>query len=152
IENAVKYAVGFNADRDDSISVSCMPFAQAETNNLMALSETVNKREFITSLVKPGIFLTVMLLLLFFVIRPVLRWLKGSFKVLGEIPNLQKALGTSEARDREALEAPDIEKALAQNEGLKQTMQGQRRLIETLTDNDPESANAVIRDWLQERV
>jgi len=151
IENAVKYAVGFNVDRDDTISVSCMPFAQEETN-LIDLSEAANKREFITSLIKPGIFLTVMLLLLFFVIRPVLRWLKGSFKVLSEIPNLQKALGPSETRDMEAIEAPDIEKALAQNEGLKQTMHGQRRLIETITDNDPESANAVIRDWLQERV
>jgi len=148
IENAVKHAVGFSADREDTISVSCMPFAQEDTD-IAALSEKADKREFITSLVKPLIFLLITLLVLLFVIRPLLKWLFKSVKVIENVPEKNKAIAGENIEQIEVDEIPQIE-LNAKSEELKQAVKGKRKLIEMIAKDDKSTATAVVKSWLQE--
>ncbi len=148
IENAVKHAVGFSVDREDTISVSCMPFAQEDTD-IAALSEKANMREFITSLVKPLIFLLIALLVLLFVIRPLLKWLFKSVKVVETVPEKNKAIERETIGQIEVEEIPQIELD-AKSDEMKQAVKGKRRLIEKIAKDDKSTATAVVRSWLQE--
>ncbi len=149
IEDAVRHAVGFSADRDDSISVSCMPFAQDDTD-YMALSEKEKRRELITSLVKPAVFFLIVLLLLLLVIRPLLRWLPRSIKVIAEESAEHKALAGDERELLERQEVPKIE-AVAKSDEMKLAVQGKRKLIEGISRDDIGTATAVVKAWLQEK-
>jgi flagellar M-ring protein FliF len=149
IESAVKHAVGFSADREDTISVSCMPFAQEDTD-MLALSEKASKREFILTLLKPLVFLLITILVLLFVIRPLLRWLFKSVKVIEKAPDKHKAISADEElAEIEAENIPQIE-AVAKSDEMKQAVKGKRKMIEKVTKDDMGSATAVVKSWLQE--
>ncbi|MCD6570278.1 MAG: flagellar M-ring protein FliF [Deltaproteobacteria bacterium] len=150
IEEAVKHAIGFNPDRDDTIAVSCIPFA-TEGIDIEGLASAVKKMELLKSLVKPGVFFLVVLLLLLFVVRPIVRWLTGSVKVIEEAPEEKAVL---EGEERGAIETSEeiakIESAMAKSEDMKQAVQGWRKDIEDIARGDVESAVAVVRNWLHE--
>ncbi len=151
IENAVKHAVGYSGDREDTISVSCMPFAQEDTD-MAALSEQASKREFIITIVKPLILLLITLLILFFAIRPLLRWLFKSARVVEKVSEKHKALAGSEELDRiETEEIPRIE-VMAKSDEMKQLVKGKRKMIEKVSRDDMDTATAVVKSWLQENV
>lgn len=149
IENAVKNAVGFDADREDLISVSCMPFSQDETD-LAALSEKEKTKEFIATMVKYGLFLVAVLLVLLMVVRPLLKWLTKSVRVVERVHAHERGIP---AEEREYLEGgeevPQIE-ASAKSEEMKRAVQGKRKTIEHITKNDMNTATAVVKSWLQE--
>lgn len=150
IEDAVKQSVGFSADREDTFSISCMPFAQ-EGVDIAALADKEKKQEFLTSLIKPGVFLIITLLVLLFVIRPLLRWLK-TVKVVERGHDSRRALNqTEELPQIEAEELPQIE-AIAKSEEMKHAVQGKRRAIERVSKDDMNTATAVVKSWLQENV
>ncbi|MGC9324316.1 MAG: flagellar basal-body MS-ring/collar protein FliF [Desulfomonilia bacterium] len=150
IENAVRHAVGFNADRDDIISVSCIPFAQGDSD-ITALSEKAQKRDLIISLVKPLVLFLVILLLLLFVIRPMLKWVTKSVKVIEKVPEKQKAIQSDDMQEIEAEERPQIEVA-AKSDEMKRMVHGKRKLIEHISKDDMGTATAVVKSWLQENV
>jgi flagellar M-ring protein FliF len=151
IENAVKQSVGFNADREDIISISCMPFAQEDTD-LNAQSEKEKKRELLMSILKPVVFLIVMLLILFFVIRPMLKWVTTrSARVAERAYNGESAISMEERAQIEAEERPQIE-ASAKSDEMKRAVQGKRKAIEHTAKNDMNTATAVVKSWLQENV
>lgn len=150
IEEAVKHAIGFNPDRDDTISVSCMPFV-TEGVDIEGLASSAKKTEFLTSLIKPGVFLLVVLLLVLFVLRPIMKWLSGPVRVIKETPKKERIL---EGEEKESLEATEdevlIEGAKAKSKEMKQAVQGWRKDIEGLAKDDVGSAVAVIKNWLYE--
>ncbi len=150
IENAVKNAVGFNADREDLISVSCMPFAQDDTD-VAAMSTLEKNRELIMTLVKYTLAFLAILLVLFLVIRPLLKWLTTrSGRVVERVHVHERGIP---AEDRELLEGgeeiPQIE-AVAKSDEMKRAVQGKRKTIEHITKNDMNTATAVVKSWLQE--
>ncbi|MGO9146330.1 MAG: flagellar basal-body MS-ring/collar protein FliF [Desulfomonilia bacterium] len=151
IENAVKQTVGFNADREDLISVSCMPFAQEDTD-LAALSEKEKKKEFILTLLKPVVFLVVVILVLLFIIRPMLKWLTKSVRVVERVHAHERGIPME---DRELLEGgeevPQLEVA-PKSEEMKRAVHGKRKAIEQTARNDMNTASAVVKSWLQENV
>ncbi len=150
IENAVRHAVGFNADREDLISVSCMPFAQEDTD-LSALSEKEKKKDFILSLIKPGIFFVIVVLVLLFIIRPMLKWLTKSVKVVERVHAHERGIGMEERGLLENEEVPQLEVA-PKSEEMKRAVQGKRKSIENTLKNDMNTATAVVKSWLQESV
>ncbi|HHO75135.1 MAG TPA: flagellar M-ring protein FliF [Deltaproteobacteria bacterium] len=150
IENAVRHAVGFSTDREDTISVSCMPFAQQDTD-IEALSEKAKMRDFIVSILKPVVFLLVTLLILLFVIRPLLRWLFKSVRVVEKVTDKHRAISSEEAEQIEAEDVLQIE-AVAKSEEMKHAVKGRRKLIEKSTKDDMGTATAVVKSWLQESV
>lgn len=148
IESAVKHAVGFSADREDTISVSCMPFAQEDTD-ITALSEKAKMREFITSLVKPLVFFLITLLVLIFIIRPLLKWLFKPAKVVEQVPDRQKALSSEDVKRIGVEEVPQIELD-TKNDEMKQAVIGKKNLIQRISKDDKSTATAVVKAWLQE--
>jgi flagellar M-ring protein FliF len=148
IENAVRHAVGFNADREDLISVSCMPFAQEDTD-LSALSEKEKKKEFILSLTKPLIFLVIVVLVLLFIVRPMLKWLTKSVKVVERVHAHERGVSMEEQVLLEDNELPQLEVAPKSDE-MKRAVQGKRKTIENVLKNDMNTATAVVKSWLQE--
>jgi len=150
IEEAVKHAIGFNPDRDDTISVACIPFV-TEGVDIEGIASAAKKMEFLTSLIKPGVFFLVVLLLFLFVLRPIIKWLSGPVRVIKEVPKEERIL---EGEEKESIESPEekalIEGAKAKSEEMKHAVQGWRKDIESLAKDDVGSAVAVIRNWLYE--
>jgi len=148
IENAVKNAVGFNADREDLISVSCMPFAQDETD-LGAIAKEKNK-ELIMTAVKYFLFFVIVVLVLMLVIRPLLAWLTKSVRVVERIQAHERELGGESSALLEGGEDTLQLEAVAKSDEMKRAVQGKRRAIEKITKNDMNTATAVVKTWLQE--
>ncbi len=144
--------MGFDIDREDLISVSCMPFAQDDTD-VSAMSTLEKNRELIMTLVKYALAFLAILLVLFLVIRPLLKWLTTrSGRVVDRVHAHERGIP---AEDRELLEGgeelPQIE-AVAKSDEMKQAVQGKRKTIEHITKNDMNTATAVVKSWLQENV
>lgn len=153
IEDAVKQSVGFSADREDLFSISCMPFAQ-EGPEIMALAAKEKKMDLIYSLAKPVIFLVCTLLILLFVVRPLMRWLTNSFKVVDRTPVRRTGnyiSSTESTPELEAEEIPQLE-AMAKGDEMKHLVQGKRKAIEKVSKDDMNTATAVVKSWLQENV
>jgi len=149
IEDAVRHAVGFSADREDTISVSCIPFNQEESD-LMAMAEQAKKRELLMSLLKPAVFLVIILLVLLFVIRPLIRWLSRSIRVVDKTSGKKKLLAGDEEDDEiEARNIPHME-IEDQTDEVKQALIDRRKAIEKNTKSDMDAATAVVKSWLQE--
>ncbi len=151
IEDAVKQTVGFSADREDTFSISCMPFIQ-EGPEMAALADKAKKNELLASLIKPAVFLVTTLLILLFVVRPLMRWLVKSFKVIERGADKRRSLPSSEdLPEITGEELPQIE-ALTRSEELKHMVQGKRKVIEKSSKDDMNTATAVVKSWLQENV
>jgi flagellar M-ring protein FliF len=148
IENAVKQAVGFNADREDTMSVSCMPFAQEDTD--MTSLEKEKKMDLLMSILKIVAFLVVMALVLFLVIRPMMKWVTTKSVRVVDHGRLNSA-SMNEMEQIEGENTPQLE-AGAKSEEMKRAVQGKRKAIESITKNDPNTATAVVKSWLQENV
>ena len=148
IENAVKNAVGFNADREDLISVSCMPFAQDEVD-LGSLSKEKNK-ELIMTAARYALFFVLVLLVLLLVVRPLLNWLTKSVRVVEHVHAREREVGYEEPAMIEGSEGVPRIEASAKSEEMKRAVQGKRKTIENITKNDMNTATAVVKTWLQE--
>lgn len=150
IENAVKQAVGFSADREDILSISTMQFAQADEG---PAPTTVDKvKDFLPALLKPLVLLIVLVLVLLLVIRPIVKWVTSGVRVVGGSAAEHRALGVEERKVLEGgKDLPLLEEAMAKSEEVKNSVQGQRRLIQEIAKSDNESATAVIKTWLQEQ-
>ncbi len=151
IEDAVKQSVGYSADREDLFSISCMPFVQ-EAPEVIAEAEKAKKHDFLVSLIKPIVYLLGTVLVLFFVVRPLLRWLYRSFKVGDRGSDRRKALAEAdELPEIEGSEVPQIE-AYAKSDEMKHAVAGKRKAIERTSKDDMNTATAVVKSWLQENV
>ncbi len=149
IENAVKQAVGFNADREDTMSVSCMPFAQEDTD-MTALAKE-KRMDLIMSAMKIIGFIAIMALVLLFVLKPMAKWVTKSVRVVDR----NRSLEGGDLEELEQLEGgesvPQLE-AGAKSEEMKRAVQGKRKTIEHTAKSDMGTATAVVKSWLQENV
>jgi len=150
IENAVRHAVGFSSDRDDTISVSCIPFAQEDTD-IDALSAKARLIEYGMTALKYFFIFVVILLVLLMVVRPMMRWLIRPVKVIDEMPDRKNALTSDERDEIASTELPQLE-VDAKSDEMKRLIDGRRRMIQKNSKNDMETATAVIKSWLQENM
>ena len=79
LAEAVKNTVGFDEKRGDSVSVTCLEFYREENVSVWALFLLDLLREF----GRPLINLPLILLFFFFVIRPIVNWLKKEVEPAG---------------------------------------------------------------------
>ena len=109
--------------------------------------------DLVYSLLKPAIFLVSTLLILLFVVRPLIRWLVNSFKVIDRAPARRSYLSTASESlpELEADEIPQLE-AMAKGNEMKHLVQGKRKAIEKVSRDDMNTATAVVKSWLQENV
>ena len=151
IEDAVKNAVGYNADREDLITISCMAFAQEDSG----LTEPTTKDKLVDmakQLAQPFMYLLIVLMVLLMVIRPIIKWLGASIKphpvaapAAAAAANVEDQLTLSKEGEIAKIEA------MSKNAEVRNAVQDQRDIIENMTQNDIESATAVVRAWLQEK-
>lgn len=155
IENAVKQAVGFNADREDLISVASMQFAQEEMGPQPGAVTKFKDLilENLSTMLKWIVLLIVIVLVLLLVIRPLMKWLTSGVRIVSETAADQRALGGEERRALEVAgkELPMLEEAMAKSEEMKTSVLGQRRVIQEIAKTDHESTTAVVKSWLQEQ-
>ncbi|RLA99243.1 MAG: flagellar M-ring protein FliF [Deltaproteobacteria bacterium] len=149
IEDAVKHAVGFNVDRDDSIAVSCMPFKR-EVTEVKPASIKDKIMDHIVTIIKIVVFLLVTILVFMFIVRPAMKWMTSPVRVLEGMAETRKSIQGEEPGTIEGEERPQIETAVAKSEEMKQAVHGRRKEIEAITKDNMESATAVIRSWLKE--
>ncbi len=153
IEEAVKNAVGYSADREDLISVSSMPFAQGDMQMASASIKTRLQDSLMDS-VRYIPAAIIILIVLLFIVRPIMKWFTVSAKP-EEKPSPEQAeaqlTAAEEERARKELERETNKvKALSMTEDMREVIQNEREVIEIIKDNDSASATAVIKAWLQE--
>lgn len=119
IENLVKNAIGFNADRGDQIKVENLQFQTPDTALAQTNYESKNTYGFLVTVISQVLILLMGLLVFFFVIRPLMRNWKEANPALG-VGQGNPQLGS----------APNPQ------------------LIE-LVKNDPQAAANAIRLWLK---
>ena len=131
-ENIVKRAMGFDADREDQIHVSCLPLSissDIEAPDKTSTNWLAHGRQF----VRPAINLALVLVVFLFVVRPLLKSVKGIVTTVG----IPKSLPGSEEGSRPAaLPEPG-------DEGL-------REKAISLAKNDADKTKQVIKGWLEE--
>lgn len=131
-ERIVKRAMGFDADREDQVHVSCFPLsisAGIEAQDGMRVDWLANGRQYI----RPAINLVLLLAIFLFVVRPLLRSLKGIVATV-ETP---KALPESdEGSESAALPEPKV--------------QGMREKTVMLAKSNYDKTQQVIKGWLHE--
>ena len=133
--NIVKMAVGYNADRGDQVEVVNMPF-----DNTTIMEDDVSNepplRKFWFPIIRFVIILLVVLMILFTVLRPLMRWLTNQRGEFEAGHNLPRTVGELEAEMGEA-------------HGREEALSAKERALE-LASNEPERTAQLIRGWLNE--
>ena len=133
----VKMAVGYDADRGDQIEVVNVPF---QTVTLM--EEEVVKGTGLNRLWAPvplfrfGIIAIAIILLFFFVLRPLIRWMISQNEELGGMRQLPRTVGELEADAVGGVEP-------------KEMLSPKEKIIE-LAKGDTEQTTQLVRRWLWE--
>jgi flagellar M-ring protein FliF len=138
IENLVKSAVNFIADRGDKVEVVNIPF---ETNQTAPVEDDSMFETWLAHLknYKPYFkytFLSLFLILtFFFVVQPLIRWLTthtvGEAEMLGQLPKTVGELENEYGTDAKLLAFKDQ--------------------VSQLITEDNEASVGVVRDWLKEK-
>jgi flagellar M-ring protein FliF len=158
IEQLVRAAVGFDADRGDTVTVVNVrfPTAAAEggteaTNPLMGF----DKNDIIRA-AEIGVLTLVALLMIFFVGRPLVKGVTGGGGGLlapaGGPPGAPPAqrVVTMEGEDQAALPAPDYEGKIdiARIEGQVKASSVKR--VSEFVDRHPDESVSILRGWLHD--
>ena len=139
IEKMVAKAVGLNAERGDQIQVSNLRFQTPVEVEVDAALEAKRREQFIERAIRWGLVLLVALVAIFFVFRPLVRWLTAK-------PDEVELV-------EEGALPPGELAALPGQDELAQMEDTDENLIETVKariQKNPEVAAAVIRYWLRE--
>ncbi len=135
LENIVKKAVGFNAERGDQLEIINMPFslASSEEEEMKAMPRESILREYWPMAYKPLTSLILALLFIFLVVRPLLRRLSFSRKESG----VSVEVASAPSLTPETIQEP---------KPLDLRMQTIK-----LVKGDAERAASVVKAWLNER-
>jgi flagellar M-ring protein FliF len=147
IQDLVANAVGFDAQRRDSITVSSMPFNNTELNVPEAEpAPGISLQNLKMPLIRNGLIALVLMSFMFMVLRPFLKWITGA----DEKRKLAEAELTTVPRTVEELEAAvqaSAEGSVSASEAIEDALSN-RGLVAQMEKNDEE--NNVIRDIFSE--
>jgi len=136
-EDLVKSAVGFVADRGDTVEVVNIPFeSQPEITSTEETDWQTLFREYLPSFIRYGTILILAICLYLFVLRPLI---KGLFKE--ETPAVPSELPVTETA--ETIEGTLEQKALPSSADVKQ-------MVIDLVKQNPQQAAQIIKGWLKE--
>jgi flagellar M-ring protein FliF len=140
-ERIVKRAMGFNADREDQVHVSCFPLsisAGIEAPDVTGIDWLAYGSQYIRPAIKLVlllvIFLVLLLVIFLFVVRPLLRSVKGIVTSVETPKALQES---DEGLESAALPEPKV--------------QGMRKKTIMLAKSNSDKTQQVIKGWLHEK-
>jgi flagellar M-ring protein FliF len=134
----VKRAMGFDADREDQVQVSCFPLSISA--EIEAPEETrTDWLDYGRQYIKPVINLVLLLVILLFVVRPLLRSVKGVITTVGTSP---KALPVTHEESE-----PGV---LPEPEPKARHARGMRERTVAVAKSNADRTQQVIKGWLQE--
>jgi flagellar M-ring protein FliF len=136
IKVAVKNAVGFSPSRGDEVEVAEFPFDTSTMDKERALMEEAERRAFWFSLAKQGLAVLGVLLLLLFVLRPLLRAIKGRL-----LPALEMSKRPSRQPARSLKGAPVPALDVSIDDPLRQGLM-------ELARNKPNEVAQLMRAWM----
>ncbi len=79
-EDLIKNAIGFSANRGDSVKIESVQFQQEDFNESNKIITDLDKRKIVLALLRWGIFVLFLILLFFVIIRPFAQWITDSFR------------------------------------------------------------------------
>lgn len=136
LENIVKRAVNFDADRGDEIKVVNIPFEKEPLDTTFEAEAPtwIDKLKPYGGIVKYALAALFVLMAFIFVVRPLVRWLTtaaaGDYELLSQLPKtvgeLESEMGTSGALPY-------------------------RQKVSRMIDGDSEKGLTMMRDWLKEK-
>lgn len=153
LQDLVAHAVGYDAQRRDSITISSLPF---KTTELAPVEDTtpqgLNKQEIIRELIKYGLIALSIMLFFFMVIRPILRWATLS-EAEKEAALYPKTVAELEAarRDEGVMALSQAANSFEETEPIdkKEEAELMAKIKERLTAL-PGKGSRVVQDWLDE--
>jgi len=106
-DNIVKRAMGYNADREDQVQMSCFPLSVSTITEEVQAAEVVETgwMPYIKPYIKPAINLLLGIVIFLFVVRPLLRSAKGVFTttgISGTLPATHEGLESAALPESEA--------------------------------------------------
>ncbi|MBI5442849.1 MAG: flagellar M-ring protein FliF [Deltaproteobacteria bacterium] len=146
IRSLVEKAVGFDVNRGDQVEVTSIPFKPAEG---VEEARMFTPEAYLT-LAKYGAAVLIAVLVIFAVLRPLLRWVGR----MGEAPEVTVPLTVAELERRmEGAEAPARPKEFKLDETTPEETLKRETLKKRILDivrEEPETAAHLVRSWLAE--
>jgi len=155
ISEVVKNAIGFDANRQDQISVQCFRFDTSKMDEELAAMKAAEKKEFWTSLLQK-IFLGVLAILAFLFLRSVV---KRSQRIAREflpttpapprhaLPGITQLPQLAQTGQQVDIVIPELEEALPVETVKRTEMQ---RRVKSYVKEKPREATQLIRSWMVE--
>ncbi len=145
LENIVKTAIGYNEERKDQVEVINMPFYWSGLGEETTEEKTPVWEKYLQQYYKPVVSLILAFLLIFFVVRPLLK--KKGLGLEKEDLSLLKSIPPGTLPPQAAQTAPVAqvgqEKKPAAVSYKDQTLQ--------IAQEDPSKAARIVKTWLQEK-
>ncbi len=143
IRNLVKNAIGFKAERGDSIEVSSMPFSKLKPVPEPTMTEQM--LDYLQRFWKPLLNAVIVLIFLLFVVRPIVLSI-----IRPRVEEEAREEGLPESEEQRALAGEESEEEMQAKESRKHYDELQSQAKEII-DNKKDDAMHVIRKWLQEK-
>ena len=143
IRNLVKNAIGFKAERGDSIEVSSMPFSKLKPVPEPTMTEQM--LDYLQRFWKPLLNAVIVLIFLLFVVRPIVLSI-----IRPRVEEEAREEGLPESEEQRALAGEESEEEMQAKESRKHYDELQSQAKEII-DSNKESAMHVIRKWMQEK-
>jgi flagellar M-ring protein FliF len=136
LENVVKKAIGFDEGRGDQVEVINLPFYWSTADEEIKAEKGSSYQHYLPMIYKPAVSLVLVLLFIFFVLRPILKKRPG--EQTQDVPFLQTT-------------APAMISADLPTERPRMTSLPPKEHALQLVQKDPSKAVGVLRTWLQEK-
>lgn len=152
LRDLVATAVGFDAQRRDSVTVSSLPFRSADLGPVEEEAPEFDWQLFAHNLTRNGILAAVLLLFFFLVLRPFLKW-AASGDVERELAQLPTTVSEIEAarQDQGILALAKELPALEDPEPLEKQEESEltKKIVERMT-KFPKKGLRIVQEWVEE--
>lgn len=141
LETMVSTALGLNTDRGDQINILSMPFTEQPKESLIATSRPATLLYHYLPAVKLALIPILALLIYFFILRPIIKTVKGEvkehYKTVEQLEQERVAKMEAETEDEEEEEIPEIEEDMI--------VRMRREILK-----NPIPCAYIIKNWLNE--
>ncbi len=141
LETMVSTALGLNSDRGDQINILSMPFTEQPKETFIATSRPGTLLYHYLPAVKLALIPILALLIYFFILRPIIKTVKGEvkehYKTVEQLEQERLAKMEAEAEEEEEEEIPEIEEDII--------VRMRREILK-----NPIPCSYIIKNWLNE--
>ncbi len=136
LENLVRSAIGFDANRQDVVTIESIQFDMGPLMAEARRLEEESQREFITNIISYAGMGVVGLVIFLFVLRPIMAWISQSGKEVDELRMFPKTV-TAMEQELASLTKPE-ERAI-----------DYRKRVSDIAEESPDAAAEIVRLWLK---